>query len=186
MVYSEVLADQTKQTAAGFWQRAAAFFASLGVTVQAVMTDNGSCYRSHVFAQALGPDVAHKRTRPYRPQTNGKVERFNRTLQDEWAYARTYHQRDPPRNLLHPVAPHLQSPPTPHRPQRPDLRQPGPQPHREAQLVRTLTCKTRDLSNEPVATSETDQRGRPGGAVYVRGLRVPGGVSVGPDTMEWC
>lgn len=90
LAYSEILDDERKQTAAGFWKRASAFFASQGITVRAVMTDNGSCYRSHVFAQALGEDVKHKRTRPYRPQTNGKVERFNPTLQDEWAYARPY------------------------------------------------------------------------------------------------
>ena len=82
--------DAKAIAAAGFWKRAAAFFTSIGVSVQVVMTDNGACYRSHLFAQALGQDVAYKRTRPYRPQTNGKVERFNRTLQDEWAYAHTY------------------------------------------------------------------------------------------------
>jgi transposase InsO family protein len=54
-----------------------------------VLTDNGACYRSRIFADALG-QTAHKRTRPYRPQTNGKVERFNRTLLEEWAYARLY------------------------------------------------------------------------------------------------
>jgi len=58
--------------------------------VQRVLTDNGSCYRSKLFAAALGEGVTHKRTLPYRPQTNGKVERFNRTLLDEWAYARLY------------------------------------------------------------------------------------------------
>lgn len=57
--------------------------------IKRVLTDNGSCYRSTLFAQALGPEVAHKKTRPYRPQTNGKVERFNRTLNQEWAYAHT-------------------------------------------------------------------------------------------------
>ncbi len=55
-----------------------------------VLTDNGSCYRSKLFAETLGPDISHKKTRPYRPQTNGKVERFNRTLAAEWAYAQTY------------------------------------------------------------------------------------------------
>lgn len=60
------------------------------ITVQRVLTDNGSCYRSKLFAAALGEGVTHKRTLPYRPQTNGKVERFNRTLLDEWAYARLY------------------------------------------------------------------------------------------------
>lgn len=90
LAYSEILTDEKKETAAGFWERARAFFAEAGVTVTAVMTDNGSCYRSHAFARALGPEVKHHRTRPYRPQTNGKVERFNRTLADEWAYAETY------------------------------------------------------------------------------------------------
>jgi transposase InsO family protein len=89
LAYSEICADETKQTAAAFWRRAEAFFAGLGITVKRVLTDNGACYRSLAFAEALGP-IAHKRTRPYRPQTNGKVERFNRTLLEEWAYARVY------------------------------------------------------------------------------------------------
>lgn len=54
-----------------------------------MLTDNGSCYRSRAFRDALG-SIKHKRTRPYRPQTNGKVERFHRTLLDEWAYATAY------------------------------------------------------------------------------------------------
>jgi transposase InsO family protein len=58
--------------------------------VQRVLTDNGACYRSRDFAAALGDDITHKRTRPYRPQTNGKVERFNRTMLEEWAYAQPY------------------------------------------------------------------------------------------------
>ena len=90
VAYSEILDDERKETAAAFWERANAFFASLGVTVTAVMTDNGACYRSHAFAAALGENVKHKRTKPYRPQTNGKVERFNRTLAAEWAYAKPY------------------------------------------------------------------------------------------------
>ena len=90
VAYSEILDDERKETAAGFWTRANAFFESIGVTVTAVMTDNGSCYRSHAFADALGESVKHKWTKPYRPQTNGKVERFNRTLATEWAYARPY------------------------------------------------------------------------------------------------
>jgi transposase InsO family protein len=88
--YSEVLTDERKETAAGFWKRARAAFAAEGITVKAVMTDNGACYRSNLFADALGKQVTHQRTRPYRPQTNGKVERFNRTLASEWAYAQTY------------------------------------------------------------------------------------------------
>ncbi|GGI47748.1 IS481 family transposase [Agromyces flavus] len=90
LAYSEILGDERKETAAGFWRRANAFFAEAGITVTAVMTDNGSCYRSGVFAVALGDRVKHRRTRAYRPQTNGKVERFNRTLATEWAYAAVY------------------------------------------------------------------------------------------------
>jgi transposase InsO family protein len=89
LAYSEICADERKETAAGFWTRAEAFFASYGIQVQRVLTDNGACYRSFAFRDALGA-IAHKRTRPYRPQTNGKVERFNRTLLDEWAYALAY------------------------------------------------------------------------------------------------
>lgn len=89
LAYSELLADERKETAAEFWSRANAWFASRGIIVRKVLTDNGSCYRSHVFRKALGL-IEHRRTRPYRPQTNGKVERFHRTLADEWAYARLY------------------------------------------------------------------------------------------------
>lgn len=89
LVYSEMLADERKETAAEFWTRANAWFEHCGITVRKVLTDNGSCYRSHTFRDALGK-VEHRRTRPYRPQTNGKVERFHRTLADEWAYARLY------------------------------------------------------------------------------------------------
>jgi transposase InsO family protein len=73
-----------------FWTRAQAWFTDRGITVARVLTDNGSAYRSKLFAAALGSSITHKRTRPYRPQTNGKVERFNRTLLEEWAYARPY------------------------------------------------------------------------------------------------
>ena len=90
LAYSEILCDEKGETAAGFYQRAAAFFESWGIVIRAVLTDNGSCYRSRVFKATLGEGVKHRRTRPYRPQTNGKVERFNRTLAAEWAYADTY------------------------------------------------------------------------------------------------
>jgi transposase InsO family protein len=89
LAYSEILSDERKETAAAFWTRARTYFASLGIEVTAVMTDNGACYRSKDFAAALG-QIKHRRTRPYRPQTNGKVERFNRTLAAEWAYATAY------------------------------------------------------------------------------------------------
>jgi len=90
LAYSEILDDERAVTAAAFWRRARAWFARRGIRVRAVLTDNGSCYRSRAFALALGKRVKHRRTRPYRPQTNGKVERFNRTLAAEWAYARAY------------------------------------------------------------------------------------------------
>jgi transposase InsO family protein len=92
LAYTEILPDETKTTAAAFWARAAAWFASCGIErIERVLTDNGSCYRSRDFAAALiATGTTHKRTRPYRPQTNGKVERFNRTLLDEWAYAQPY------------------------------------------------------------------------------------------------
>jgi transposase InsO family protein len=89
LAYSELLADERKETAAAFWIRAHTWFTECGITVRKVLTDNGACYRSHRFRDALD-DVEHRRTRPYRPQTNGKVERFHRTLADEWAYARLY------------------------------------------------------------------------------------------------
>jgi len=89
LAYSEVLDDERGTTAAGFWERANTFFAAAGIRVEAVMTDNGACYRSRDFAAALG-QAKHRFTRPYRPQTNGKVERFNRTLAAEWAYACHY------------------------------------------------------------------------------------------------
>ena len=88
--YTEILQDEKKETAAGFWERANKAFNAAGIIVKRVLTDNGSCYRSHAFKDALGPDIKHKRTRPYRPQTNGKVERFNRTMLEEWAYSRPY------------------------------------------------------------------------------------------------
>jgi transposase InsO family protein len=89
LAYSEILSDEMKETAASFWLRAKAWFEVRGVTITEIMTDNGSCYRSHYFAENLG-DVIHRKTRPYRPQTNGKVERFNRTMLEEWAYVRPY------------------------------------------------------------------------------------------------
>jgi transposase InsO family protein len=91
LAYVEVLGDERAQTCARFWRRAHRWFALHGVTVTRVLTDNGVGYRSQLFGTALADTgVRHQRTRPYRPQTNGKVERFNRTLLEEWAYARLY------------------------------------------------------------------------------------------------
>jgi transposase InsO family protein len=89
LAYSEVLSDEQAITAAAFWERAKAFFDDHGITIERVITDNGPCYRSRRFNEALG-GIRHTYTRPYRPQTNGKVERFNRTLLAEWAYARPW------------------------------------------------------------------------------------------------
>jgi len=91
LAYTEILPDERKETAAAFLQRAYAWYASHGVTVERVLSDNGSCYRSKMWAATCARlGIVPKRTRPYRPQTNGKVERFHRTLADEWAYARPY------------------------------------------------------------------------------------------------
>jgi transposase InsO family protein len=91
LVYSEILTDETKETTTEFMTRALEHFSACGVTVARVMTDNGSAYRSKIFNALLQSEqITHKYTRPYRPQTNGKVERFNRILLEEWAYARPY------------------------------------------------------------------------------------------------
>jgi transposase InsO family protein len=91
VAYAEVLADEKADTAIGFLQRAIAFYASHGISIQRVMTDNGSAYRSHVHAVACAQlGIRHLTTRPYRPRTNGKAERFIQTLTRRWAYARTY------------------------------------------------------------------------------------------------
>jgi transposase InsO family protein len=91
LAYSEILPDERKETVVAFWQRARAFFTAHGIRVERVLTDNGSAYRSGLFNKLLtAQGITHKYTRPYRPQTNGKVERFNRTLLAEWAYVRAY------------------------------------------------------------------------------------------------
>jgi transposase InsO family protein len=95
LVYSEILDNEQAVTAAAFWARAAAWFDSHGVICERVITDNGSCYRSglwHRACQATSTNV--KKTRPRRPQTNGKVERYHRTLLEEWAYIRPWTSED--------------------------------------------------------------------------------------------
>jgi transposase InsO family protein len=91
LAYAEVLPDQKASTAAGFLRRAVAFYRRHGITIERVITDNGGCYRATIHAlacRALG--IRHLRTRPYRPQTNGKAERFIRTLINGWAYGAIY------------------------------------------------------------------------------------------------
>jgi transposase InsO family protein/transposase len=95
LAYVEVLGDEKALTAIGFLRRAVAFFESHGMTIERVMTDNGSAYRSTIHAIAcktLG--LKHLRTRPYRPQTNGKAERFIRTMLGGWAYGALYRTSD--------------------------------------------------------------------------------------------
>ena len=97
VAYVEILDDEKGVTCVGFLRRAVAWFAAQGVIVQRVMTDNGTGYRARVHADAIAAlEIRHLRTRPYRPRTNGKAERFIKTLQAEWAYAASYqnhHQR---------------------------------------------------------------------------------------------
>jgi transposase InsO family protein len=91
LAYVEVLADEKAQTAVGFLQRAVAFYTAHGITVQRVMTDNGPGYTSHAHRHACQQlQIRHLRTRPYRPRTNGKAERFIQTLTRRWAHGRTY------------------------------------------------------------------------------------------------
>jgi transposase InsO family protein len=91
LAHTEILADERKESAVAFLERALAWFASLGVAVERVMTDNGSAYRSHRFRQAIvAAGLKHKRTRPYTPRTNGKAERFIQTSLREWAYRQAF------------------------------------------------------------------------------------------------
>ncbi|MET0106013.1 MAG: IS481 family transposase, partial [Sedimenticola sp.] len=91
VAYVEVLPDERRESAMAFLGRAVDEFARLGIRIRQLLTDNGSCYRSKRFrkhCQALG--IKHRHTRPYRPQTNGKAERFIQTMLREWAYGRVY------------------------------------------------------------------------------------------------
>jgi transposase InsO family protein len=92
LAYTEILPDEKKESACAFLGRALRFFTAHGVSVERVMTDNGSAYRSHLFkALIAGHGLRHLRTRPYTPRTNGKAERFIQTSLREWAYSRPYH-----------------------------------------------------------------------------------------------
>jgi transposase InsO family protein len=91
LAYAEVLPNEQGPTAAGFLTRAVTWFASLGVSVEQILSDNGACYRSHAHANACHQlRIRHAFTRPYRPRTNGKAERFIQTLTNRWAYGAIY------------------------------------------------------------------------------------------------
>ena len=95
IAFSQILPDERKGSAVAFLAAAVAYYASLGVAVTRVMTDNGSCYRSEDFAKACRKHgLRHVRTRPYTPKTNGKAERFIQTALREWAYAVAYPNSD--------------------------------------------------------------------------------------------
>jgi len=101
LVYVEVLDDEKAVTAVGFLRRAVAHFAAFCVRVERLMTDNGPAYRATIHALACKPhEIKHIRTRPYRPRTNGKAERFIRTLLSGWAYGAIYGNSDERRRAL--------------------------------------------------------------------------------------
>jgi len=91
VAYAEVHDDETATTAVAVLRRAVSWFALRGIRTERVLSDNGSAYRSHLWSDTCAElAIKHSRTRPYRPQTNGKIERFHRTLADGWGYARCY------------------------------------------------------------------------------------------------
>jgi transposase InsO family protein len=95
IAFTQIKPNEKKRSATAFLRDAVAYYESLGITVERVMTDNGSCYRSRAFARAckqLG--IRHIRTKPYTPKTNGKAERFIQTALREWAYAQAYDTSD--------------------------------------------------------------------------------------------
>ena len=101
LAYSEFCPDQTGTTSIGFVHRARQWFADQGIVIKAVMTDNAPGYRSDIFCDTLeAVNIAHILIPPYRPQANGKVERYQRTLTTEWAYTRTWQSNQQRTNAL--------------------------------------------------------------------------------------
>lgn len=91
LAYAEICPDEAATTTVAFTRRAIDFFAAAGIQVRRILTDNGSAYRSLAFAELLADrDISMRKTRPYRPQTNGKAEAFVKIVTHEWAYVRAY------------------------------------------------------------------------------------------------
>lgn len=101
VAYAEIHDNETAATATGVLRNAVAWFAQRGVVIERVLSDNGSAYVSHLWRDVCAQlEIKHSRTRPYRPQTNGKIERFHRTLADGWGYARCYESENERRQAL--------------------------------------------------------------------------------------
>ena len=116
VAYAEVHDDETAATAITVLDHAVAWYAARGVTVERVLSDNGSAYRSHAWREACSElGITPKRTRPYRPQTNGKIERFHRTMASGWAFRRLYLSESQRRKALPGLAARVQPPPAPQR-----------------------------------------------------------------------
>ena len=178
LAYTEELTDEKSVTAAGFWARAVEFFAAHGIDmIRRVLTDNGSCYRGKAFNQALGT-TAHKFTRPYRPQTNGKVERFHRTLAREWAYRRAWSSNEERAAALRVPAP-LQLPSTPHR-TRGRPRSTAPHRHQPLWVQHRGQPGRRAGRRQRVRRQRGDYRSDEGRPAWRSRRRVPG--SGGPAT----
>jgi transposase InsO family protein len=101
VAYAEIHSDEKAETAVGVLKRAVSWFADRGVTVERVLSDNGSAYKSRLWRDTCAElGIKVKKTRPYRPQTNGKIERFHRTLADGWAFSRHYNTESARRAAL--------------------------------------------------------------------------------------
>ena len=101
VAYAEIHNDETAVTAIAVLRNAVAWFNARGVTIERVLSDNGSAYKSYAWRDACNElAIVHKRTRPYRPQTNGKIERFHRTLADGWAFKKFYNSESARRKAM--------------------------------------------------------------------------------------
>jgi transposase InsO family protein len=101
VAYAEIHNDEKAATAVKVLHRAVSWFAARGITVERVLSDNGACYRSNLWRDTCRElNITPKKTRPYRPQTNGKIERFHRTLGESWAFSRFYSTESARRNAL--------------------------------------------------------------------------------------